>query len=109
LSCSRLTIGRQHIPTAPPSLEQQRLQQLYNADTAGLYDAEDLKNYTAVVRDYQTKEITHPPKGQVYFYYRGVRVTDMVTLATFPLHENATRWAREHGIGKIWAEGVRLH
>jgi hypothetical protein len=60
-----------------------------------------MKNYAAVVRDYKAAEITHPPKGQVYFYYRGVRMTDMITLAAFPLHENAIRWSEEHRVGKI--------
>jgi hypothetical protein len=109
LSYFRLIIGRQQIPTAPPSIEQQRLKQLHDTDTEELYDPEDMKNYAAVVRDYKAEQITHPRNGMVYFYYRGVRVTDMITLATFPLHEHAIRWSEEHGIGKLWAEGVRLH
>jgi len=30
-------------------------------------------NYESVVRDYERGEITAPPTGSVYFYYRGHR------------------------------------
>jgi len=106
-----LTVARQEIPAVPLTLEQQRLQQLYDPDTTKLYDAEDMKNYYAVIRDYENKTITHPPPGKVYFYYGGFKVTDQVTptSAATCLREKVDCLVEEHGIGKVWAEGVRIH
>jgi len=77
-----LTVARQEIPTVPRTLEQQRLQQLYDPDTRKLYDAEDTKNCNAVIRDYEQKTIIHPPPRKVYFYYGGFKVTGQVTPAS---------------------------
>jgi len=55
-----------------PSPVGQRLQQLRNVDVR-MYGQEDLMNYESVVRDYEQGEITAPPAGSVYFYYRGHR------------------------------------
>lgn len=104
-----MTVTSQEIPTAPPTLEQERLRQLYDPDTTKLYDDEDMKNYHAVVRDYETKAITHPAPGKAYFYYKGFRVTGQVTIATARPDEAIRRLVEEHGVGKVWAERVSTH
>jgi hypothetical protein len=109
VECSLLTVTSQEVPAAPLTLEQERLRQLYDPETTKLYDDEDMKNYHAVVRDYEANAITHPPPGKVYFYYKGFKVTGQVNPATTRLDEEVKRLVEEHGIGKIWAEGVSMH
>ena len=108
-----LTVARQEIPAVPRTLEQQRLQQLYDPDTTKVYDAEDMKNCNAVIRDYEQKTITHPPPGKGYFYFGGFKVTGQVTIASAGacVREKVNCLIEEHGIasGKIWAEQVRIH
>jgi hypothetical protein len=87
------------------SPEGQSLQQLRNIDVA-MYGHEDLMNYENVVRDYERGEITAPPAGSVYFYYRGHRVTDQVIYGTFGVTAHWGKWAEEHGEGgRAWMEG----
>ena len=87
------------------SPEAQRLQQLREIDVA-IYDHEDLLNYDSVVRDYERGEITAPPVGSVYFYYRGHRVTGQVVFASYDVFEHWGEWAAEHGEwGRAWPEG----
>jgi len=100
-----LTVTRQEIPAVPRTLEQK----MYAPDPTKLCDAEDMKNYYAVIRDYENKAITLPPPGTVYFYYGGFTVNGQDIPAPCRLHKKIKRLIEEHGIGKIWAEGVRIH
>ena len=74
-----------------------------------IYDELDMRNYLAVLKDYESGAITNPPAGMAYIYYNGHRVTGQVRLATYNMFQHWEEWIAQYGAnGRSWPESVSL-